>query len=138
DPTGKVTRIVNPNLEPTDVEWSSDFKVTKVIEPTTKFTRYDYNANGYPPLQANQLNETTRLTYLELPVDDGDTGNHLSLLETVTTPKGVATLADPTDYRWTFTPDRDAQGNIIGNPNLVTDPTGAVTDYDYNPPGSPD
>jgi RHS repeat-associated protein len=138
DPTGKVTRIVNPNLEPTDVEWSSDFKVTKVIEPTTKFTRYDYNANGYPTLQANQLNETTALTYLELPVDDGDTGNHLSLVETVTTPKGVATPGDPDDYQWTFTYDRDAQGNIIGNPNLVTDPTGAVTDYDYNPPGSPD
>jgi RHS repeat-associated protein len=147
DPTGKVTRIVNPKDEPTLVEWSSDFKVEKVTEPKGVATpsvpddfttSYTYNSNGYLTSQTNQLNETTRLTYLELPVDDGDTGNHLSLLETVTTPKGVATLADPTDYRWTFTPDRDAQGNIIGNPNLVTDPTGAVTDYDYNPPGSPD
>jgi RHS repeat-associated protein len=147
DPTGKVTRIVNPKDEPTQVEWTSDFKVEKVTEPKGVATpsvpddfttSYTYNSNGYLTSQTNQLNEKTALTYLELPVDDGDTGNHLSLLETVTTPKGVATLADPTDYRWTFTPDRDAQGNIIGNIDTVTDPTGAITNYDYNPPGSPD
>jgi RHS repeat-associated protein len=132
DTTGKVTQIVNPKLEPTTVEWTSDFKVEKVIEPTGKFTTYTYNANGYLTSQTNQLGEKTELTYTPLPVDPGDTGNHLSLLATVTTPKGVSTPGDPTDYRWTFTYDDD------GNPDLVTDPTGAVTNYDFNPPGTPD
>ncbi len=147
DTTGKVTKIVNPNNEPTDVSWTADFKVEKVTEPKGVATpsvpddfttSYTYNPNGYPTSQTNQLNQTTALTYLELPVDPGDPGNHLSLLETVTTPRGVATTTDPDDYQWTFAYDRNAQGNIIGNVDTVTDPTGAQTDYDYNPPGGPD
>ena len=131
DTTGKVTQIVNPNDESTQVEWSSDFKVTKVTEPTTRFTTYEYNSNGYLTSQINQTrNETTRLTYFDSSVDPGDTGNHLSLLSTVTTPKGVATTTVPDDYRWTFSYDS------AGNPDLVTDPTGAQTDYDYNLAGS--
>ena len=129
DPTGKVTRIVNPLSQAVDVQWSADFKVTKVTMPNGKFTSYDYNANGYPTLSANELDERTVLTYLDLPVDANDTGKHLSLLDTVTRPRGVVTT-DPNDYRWRFSYDTP------GNVNQVTDPTGAVTDYDFSLAGS--
>ena len=71
------------------------------------------------------------LTYLDQPVDGNDTGNHLSLLATVTRPKGVADRRSDGDYRWSLQPTTPA-----GNVDKVTDPTGAVTDYDYNLAGS--
>ena len=130
DLTGKVTRIVNPLLQATDVEWSADFKVTKVTEPTTRFSTFTYNANGYLTSRTNQAGEKTDLTYLDQPVDANDTGNHLSLLATVTRPKGVVTTTDPNDFIWRYT--YDSAGNI----DTVTDPTGAVTNYDVNLAGS--
>jgi RHS repeat-associated protein len=130
DVTGKTTRIVDPNNQPTDVEWSPDFKVTKVTEPTGRFTSYSYNANGYLLGRTNQAGERTELTYLDQPVDGNDSGNHLSLLSTVTTPRGVATPSVPNDFRWQYTYDG------AGNVDRVTDPTGATTDYDVNLAGS--
>jgi RHS repeat-associated protein len=130
DTGGKVTRIVNPLGEPTTVTWSPDLKVTKVTEPTTKFTTYTYNANGYLTSQTSQKNETTQLTYLDSAVDGNDTGNHLSLLSTVTRPKGVATPTIPDDYQTRFSYDS------AGNVDKVTDPTGAISDYDFNLAGS--
>ena len=58
DVTGKVTRITNPLNQNVDVEWTTDYKVAKVTEPTGKFSRYEYNANGYPTLNVNQMGET--------------------------------------------------------------------------------
>jgi len=133
DTDGKVTQITDPLNQPTQVEWTSDFKVSKVTEPTSKFTTWTYNANGYLTSRQNQITtrvERTELTYTDSPVDAADTGNHLSLLATVTTPKGVATTNVPDDFRWVFVPD------AAGNPDKVTDPTGAVTDYDYSLAGS--
>src|SRR6266498_2169362 len=131
DTTGKVTQIVNPNNEPTGVQWSTDFKVTQVAEPTTKFSTYTYNANGYLTSRTNQTRtETTELTYLDQAVDANDTGKHLSLLSTVTRPKGVATSTVAGDYQWKYSYDG------AGNPDKVTDPTGAITDFDYNLAGS--
>jgi RHS repeat-associated protein len=129
DTDGKVTRIVNPLNQATAVEWSADFKVTKVTEPTGRFTTYGYNANGYLTARTDQLGNRTELTYLDQQVDPNDTARHLSLLATVTRPRGVAT---PTvgDFQWKF--GYDAAGNL----DLVTDPTGAVTNYDYNGPGT--
>jgi RHS repeat-associated protein len=129
DTTGKVTSITNPLDQVTGVEWSTDFKVTKVTEPTGKFSAYAFNANGYPTSQTNQLGETTQVTYLDSGVDGNDTGQHLSLLATVTPPNGVAT---PTagDFQWSYSYDS------AGNVDKVTDPTGAITDYDYNLAGS--
>jgi RHS repeat-associated protein len=133
DTDGKVTRITDPlNQPPTQVEWTPDFKVSKVTEPTGKFSTYTYNANGYLTSQQNQITtrvERTELTYTDSAVDAADTGNHLSLLATVTTPKGVAT-ATAGDFQWRYSYDG------AGNPDKVTDPTGAVTDYDYNLAGS--
>ena len=131
DTTGKVTRILNPLNEPTDVEWTPDFKVSKVTEPTGRFSEYGYNANGYLTRQTNQAGETTVLEYLDQPVDGNDTGNHLSLLKFATKPKGVVTTGDPTDFRWQFTHD------IAGNVDRIIDPTGAATDYDYHLAGTP-
>ena len=130
DVTGKVTRIVNPLSQDTNVEWSTEFKVTKVIEPTGEFTRYEYNPNGYLTLSANQLDQQTVLAYTNSPVDADDVGNHLSLLATVTRPRGVATATPTNDYQWRYT--YDSAGNI----DTVTDSTGAVTDYTYNLAGS--
>ncbi|MFI6259039.1 DNRLRE domain-containing protein [Micromonospora zamorensis] len=130
DPTGKVTRIVNPLNQATAVEWSADYKVSKVTEPTGKFTSYEYNPNGYPTAQTDQLGKRNELTYLNQAVDAADTGKHLSLLDTVTSPKGVATTTVAGDYQTRHT--YDAAGNI----DKITDPTGAVTDYDYNQAGS--
>ena len=130
DVTGKVTRIVNPKNEATNLEWSNDFKVTKVIEPTGRFSTFSYNANGYLLSRANMAGERTELSYLDQPVDANDSANHLNLLSTVTRPRGVATPSVPDDYRWRYTYD----GN--GNVDTVTDPTGAVTNFDVNPPGS--
>jgi YD repeat-containing protein len=141
DTDGKVTTITNPLDQPTQVQWTSDFKVAKVTEPKgvatptvpdDYTTTYTYNANGYLTSRQNQITERverTELTYTDSPVDAADVGNHLSLLATVTTPKGVAT---PTagDFQWRYTYDP------AGNPDTVTDPTDAVTDYDYNLAGS--
>jgi RHS repeat-associated protein len=129
DTDGKVVRLTNAKNETTQVVWSPDFKVTQVTEPTGRFTTYAYNANGYPTAQTNQLSQRTELTYLDQQVDAADTGRHLSLLSTVTSPKGVAS---PTvgDFQWRFAYD------AAGNPDKVTDPSGAVTDYDYNLAGS--
>ncbi len=129
DTDGKVTQITDPLNHDTLVEWSSDFKVTKVTEPTGKFTSYTYNGNGYVTSRTNQADERTELTYLNSPVDTADVANHLSLLSTVTRPKGVATTTAG-DYQWRYT--YDAAGNV----DKVTDPTSAVTDYDYNLAGS--
>jgi YD repeat-containing protein len=131
DTTGKVTSILNPNNEPIGVHWTTDFKVDQVTEPGGRFTTYTYNPNGYLTGTTNQTRtETTQLTYTDSPVDAGDTGNHLSLLATVTQPKGVATTSIPDDFQWQYSYDS------AGNPDLVTDPTGAVTNYDYNSAGS--
>ncbi|MBY8870381.1 DNRLRE domain-containing protein [Micromonospora sp. PLK6-60] len=130
DTTGKVTRIVDPTNQATAVQWSTDYKVSQVTEPTGRFTSYTYNANGYPTSRTDQLGKKTVLAYLDQAVDAADTDKHLSLLASVTTPKGVATTADDTDYRTTFS--YDAAGNV----DRVTDPTGAVTDYDYHLAGS--
>ncbi|HEX5994458.1 MAG TPA: DNRLRE domain-containing protein, partial [Jiangellales bacterium] len=132
DTTGKVTQIVNPKNETTGVQWSADYKVAQVTEPTGKFTTWAYNANGYLTSTTNQTrSETTQLTYTDSAVDANDTGKHLSLLATVTKPKGVATTGDDTDHRWTYSYDS------AGNPDRVTDPTGAYVDYDYNLAPSP-
>ncbi|MEH1054735.1 DNRLRE domain-containing protein [Micromonospora sp. CPCC 206171] len=130
DTTGKVTRIVNPLNQATGVEWSADYKVSKVTEPTGKLTTYEYNPNGYPTLQTDQLGNTTKMTYLDQAVDPSDVGKHLSLIETVTSPKGVATPLVENDYLTRYSYD------TAGNIDKITDPTGAVSDYDYNLAGS--
>ena len=130
DTDGKVTQLTDPLNRNTQVAWTSDFKVSKVTEPTTKFTSYTYNANGYLTSQSNQLGEKTELTYNDSPADAADAGNHLSLLASRTTPKGVATTTVAGDYQWRFSYDS------AGNLDKVTDPTGAVTDYDYSLAGS--
>ncbi len=130
DTTGKVTSIVNAKNETTGVQWTSDFKVAQVTEPTLKFSSYTYNANGYLTSRTDQAGERTEVTYLDQAVDANDTARHLSLVATVTKPKGVATTTVAGDFQWRYT--YDAAGNL----DTITDPTGAVTDYDYNPPGS--
>jgi YD repeat-containing protein len=130
DTDGKVTQLTDPLNRDTLVDWTSDFKVNKVTEPTGKFTSYTYNANGYLTSQTNQVGDRTELTYLDQPADGADTGNHLSLLATRTSPKGVATTTVAGDYQWKFSYDP------AGNLDKVTDPTGAVTDYDFNLAGS--
>jgi YD repeat-containing protein len=129
DTDGKVTQLTNPLNQATQLEWTPDFKVTKVTEATGKFSSYTYNANGYPTSQTNQAAERTELTYLNQPVDAADAGNHLSLLSTVTSPKGVAS-ATAGDFQWRYSYD------TAGNVNTVTDPTNAVSDYDYSLAGS--
>lgn len=129
DAAGKATRITNALNQTTNVEWTDDFKVAKVVEPTTKATSYTYNANGYLTSQTNQLNQRSELSYVDTQADAQDPGKHLSLLQTVTKPKGVAT-ATAGDFQWRYS--HDAAGNV----DKVTDPTGAVTDYDYNGPGT--
>jgi RHS repeat-associated protein len=130
DTDGKVTQLTDPLGRPTQVDWTGDFKVSQVTEPTGKFSTYTYNANGYLTSKTNQTRtETTQLTYLDSPVDAADAGNHLSLLSTVTRPKGVAT-GTVGDFQWRYSYDS------AGNVNTVTDPTSAVTDYDFNLAGS--
>jgi YD repeat-containing protein len=129
DTDGKVTRIVDPLNQPTGVEWSPDFKVIKVTEPSTKFSTYTYNSNGYPTSQTNTANERTELSYVDQSVDAADTAKHVSLLSTVTRPRGTATTTAG-DFQWSFSYDG------AGNVDKVTDPTNAVTDYDYNLAGS--
>jgi YD repeat-containing protein len=130
DTTGKVTSITNAKNETTGVQWTADFKVSQVTEPTGKFSSYTYNANGYLLSKTNQAGEKTEVTYLDQAVDANDTAKHLSLIATLTNPKGVATPAVPDDYQWKYT--YDSAGNI----DKVTDPTNAVTDYDYNLAGT--
>jgi RHS repeat-associated protein len=129
DTTGKITSITNALSQTTGVQWTGDFKVSQVTEPTGKLMTYTYNANGYLTSQTNEVGEKTELTYLDQAVDANDSAKHLSLLSTVTNPKGVAT-ATAGDYQWRFSYDG------AGNLDKATDPTGAVTDYDYNGPGS--
>ncbi|WP_433649102.1 DNRLRE domain-containing protein [Micromonospora zamorensis] len=129
DTTGKVTSIVDPKNQTTEAQWTTDYKVSQVTEPTGEFTAYGYNANGYPTNQTDQLDKRTELTYTDKAVDANDTGKHLSLLATVTRPNGVAT-STVGDYQTSFTYDS------AGNPDKVTDPTTAVTDFDYNLAGS--
>jgi YD repeat-containing protein len=129
DTDGKVIQLSDPLNRNTQVAWTSDFKASKVTEPTGEFTSYTYNPNGYLTSQTNQLGDRTELTYTDQPVDAADTGNHLSLLATKTSPRGVATTVAG-DYQWRFSYD------TAGNLDKVTDPTSAVTDYDYNLAGS--
>ncbi|WP_112261414.1 DNRLRE domain-containing protein [Lentzea terrae] len=129
DADGKATKITNALNQTTTVEWTGDFKVAKVTEPTNRSTSYTYNANGYLTSQTDQLNQRSELSYVDSAVDGQDAGRHLSLLETVTKPKGVATTTAG-DFQWKYS--YDATGNV----DKVTDPTGAVTDYDYNGPGT--
>jgi RHS repeat-associated protein len=129
DGDGKPLAITNSLNQTTNVEWTADFKVAKVTEPTNRATSYTYNANGYLTSQTSQLNQKTELTYIDKAVDGNDSAKHLSLLETVTRPKGTATpVAD--DFRWRYTYD------VNDNLDTVTDPSGAKTDYAYSGPGT--
>jgi RHS repeat-associated protein len=129
DGDGKPLTITNALNQTTTVEWTADFKVARVSEPTNRATSYTYNANGYLTSQTNQLNQRTELTYIDKAADANDSAKHLSLLETVTRPKGTVTpVAD--DFRWRYT--YDANDNL----DTVTDPSGAKTDYDYSGPGT--
>lgn len=69
DTDGKVTGITNPLNQAPQAQWSSDFQVTKVIEPTGKYTEYAYNANGYLTDRWDQPRNHTLLEYENLPVD---------------------------------------------------------------------
>ncbi|MEV4315002.1 DNRLRE domain-containing protein [Actinocrispum sp. NPDC049592] len=129
DSDGKPLSITNALNETTAVEWTPDFKVSRVTEPTKRATSYTYNANGYLTSQTDQLNQRTELTYIDKQADAADPAKHLSLLETVTKPKGTVTpVAD--DFRWRYTYDG------ADNLDTVTDPSGAVTDYNYSGPGT--
>jgi len=134
DMVGRVTSIVNPKDEITNVQWTTDNKVGQVTNASAtpqRTSTYTYNNNGYLRTRIDELQRKTELTYYEDPVDTNDTGNHLSLLRTVTSPEGTATATPTNDFQWLFEYD------LAGNPHFVTGPTGAKTTYDYNPPGTP-
>jgi len=134
DTSGRVTSIVNPKNETTGVQWNTDNKVSQVTNESAtpqRVTSYTYNNNGYMLTRVDELLRRTELTYYESAVDTNDTGNHLSLLKTVTSPEGTATAMPTNDFQWLFEYDTP------GNPHIVTDPTGGKTVYDYNQPGTP-
>jgi RHS repeat-associated protein len=139
DTDGKLTSLRNPHLETTNFEWSADRHLTKVIEPTGAFNQFAYNDNGYLTERRDQLGNRTILEYENIMADGNDisanwkqgrTIPHISQLVKKTDPKGVATGADPNDFRWEFSYD------IEGNLTSVKDPANAITSYVVNPNGT--
>ena len=123
DTSGKVTEIrrsaPNSRVETTSLEWSPDFQVAKVTEPSGKFQTYTYNSNGYLTQHVDARraeSKVTNLTYVE--------GDHVSDLETVSTPEHGSSDS----YTFSY----DSNHNL----NLATDPEDKITDYDFAPDGT--
>ncbi|MFN0027846.1 MAG: LamG-like jellyroll fold domain-containing protein [Acidimicrobiales bacterium] len=148
DSSGRATQITNPLNQTTQVQWTTAAPlnhVFKVIQPTTKFTEYGYNANGYKTLEKDELGNTTTFTYQDIAVDANDvTGNweagrsigNISQLASVVKPRGNATSGNPTDYKWTFTYTQTPGDSTTGLVKTVTDPLGNVTSNTWNANGT--
>ena len=115
-----------------------DRHVTRVTEPTGKFTSYAYNDNGYLTEQTDQLGQRTLLEYENLAVDGADVAGrwragrtvpHISQLTKKTDPRGTATAAAG-DFEWGFGYDPK------GNPTSEIDPDGGTSRRSYHPDGT--
>src|SRR5262249_39710938 len=111
DGEDKVVKIVNAKEEPLHIQWSDDREVSRVVEPTGKYTEFAYDDNGYLTDQYDELHNHTQLVYDHLPVDDNDaegkwrdgrTQAHISQLVSKTDPKGVASAGTSDDFQWRF------------------------------------
>jgi YD repeat-containing protein len=147
DTTGKVTQITDPANKLTTLQWSFDFHVLRVTEPTGAYTAFTYNANGYPLTIKNLVSDAnpsspviaeTLLTYNNVQVDGNDVSGkwkagrgipHISQLTSKTDPNGTET---PTagDFKWVFWYFPN------GNLQRITDPEGFFTTFTYNTNGT--
>lgn len=159
DSDGKVTAITNPKNQQTGVVWNGERQVVRVNEPGGGYTKYAYNANGYPTSEqaATELNgagesddvlSTTTLAYQNIAVDANDVAAnwapgrsipHISQLIRKTEPNGnAASSTDPDDYEWNFT--YTTAGNLEtvteAGPELLT--ARPKTSYGYDASGNGD
>ncbi|HEY2940450.1 MAG TPA: DNRLRE domain-containing protein [Gaiellaceae bacterium] len=149
---GSVLAVKDALGKTTNLEWSSDRQLTKVIEPSGAYTTYAYNDNGdltdqrvltdaKTPDPADDVVAETKLDYQAVTADSldvaanwraGRTIAHVTQLVTKTDPNGMATATPTNDYQWTFAYD----GN--GNLTRVTDPEANSTTYEWDTtPSSP-
>ncbi len=144
DGEGRVTEIVDPLDQQTQVEWTAAAPlnhVHKLVQPTGEFTEYAYNPNGLLVSEKDELGNETTYTYANSAVDANDvTGNwetgrsigHISQVASVTKPRGNATTGNPDDYTWTFTYTATPGDSTTGLVKTVTDPLGNVTTNTWN------
>ena len=116
DTGGKVTSIVDPREQTTQLQWSADLKVTKLTEPGGRFDLVRLQPQRLPADGDRSAQQHDRADIHQPPTRRRDALGHWSLLATVTKPRGTAS-ATVGDYQWRFT--YDAAGNI----DLVTDPS---------------
>ena len=145
DADGKPVQIADPLGHTTQLQWSADFAVRKLTEPSGQSQLFTYDDNGYPTDIIDELGGHTVLTYQSLPADSTDvsahwnpgggangTGRtipHLSQLATKEDPNQVA-LGSNVVWRFAY----DAQGNLT----QVTKPlyTNSPARNTYNPDGT--
>jgi YD repeat-containing protein len=144
DSEGKVTEIVDPFDQSTQVEWTASAPlnhVHKLVQPTGEFTEYAYNPNGLLVSEKDELGNETTYTYANSAIDANDvTGNwetgraigHISQLASLTKPRGNATTGNPSDYTWTFTYTASPGDTTTGLVKTITDPLGNITTNTWN------
>jgi len=81
------------------VQWTTDNMVQKITEPTSLYSQFTYNQNGYLTDTNDQLNNHTTISYQDQAVDGNDTTLHLSRVTSVVQPVGNAIPSHPTDYK---------------------------------------
>jgi RHS repeat-associated protein len=147
DSDGKVTSTTNALNQVTGTTWTADFTVSKVTEPSTNFTQYTDDNNGYSTGKTDQLGNTSKMTFQYVAVDGNDvashwcpstgsvngtvcaprTQSHVSQLLTKTDPAGVAAGSG---YQWQFS--YDGNGNMV----QVQDPYNNLSKNSFNADGT--
>lgn len=135
DDTNHVTRVTDPNGHTTTYHHDTRARVDKVVDArgNERATSYDSNSN---------VTDYTTAAGTQTIFEYDTTTNNLT---SATLPTGASTklFYDDPAHPYLPTKQTDTQNNdttysydAAGNPDLVTDATGAKIDHDYNPDGT--
>jgi len=130
DVNGKPVTITDPLNRQTTLQWTADFTVSQITEPSGAISKYTYNNNGYMTDRYDALNNHSAMTYTNSQVDGNDVSGKWVSGRTTPHISDLSTKTDPKGYPWQFA--YDAKGNV----SQITDPLNDISKNVYNADGT--